>query len=92
MRFICSYPDEGTIGWGVGDPESGESRREVTVNGYTAELYGDERRAMLVWQDEDGTLFYFTSAHVDPDALVEMAASAAPEEFEIPAYTPVWLP
>lgn len=92
VRFICSYPDEGTIGWGVGDPESGESRREVTVNGYTAGLYGDERRAMLVWQDEDGTLFYFTSAHVDPDALVEMAASAAPEEFEIPAYTPVWLP
>lgn len=92
VRFICSYPDEGTIGWGVGDPESGESRREVTVNGYTAELYGDEQSAMLAWQDEDGMLFYFTSAHVDPDALVEMAASAAPEEFEIPAYTPVWLP
>lgn len=92
VRFICSYPDEGTIGWGVGDPESGESRREVTVNGYTAELYGDEYRAMLAWQDEDGMLFYFTSAHVDPDALVEMAASAAPEETELPFYDPTWLP
>lgn len=92
VRFICSYPDEGTIGWGVGDPESGESRREVTVNGYTAELYGDEQSAMLAWQDEDGMLFYFTSAHVDPDALVEMAASAAPEETELPFYDPTWLP
>ena len=92
VRFICSYPDEGTIGWGVGDPESGESRREVTVNGYTAELYGDEQSAMLAWQDEDGMLFYFTSAHVDPDALMEMAASAAPEETELPFYDPTWLP
>ena len=92
VRFICSYPDEGTIGWGVGDPESGESRREVTVNGYTAELYGDEQSAMLAWQDEDGMLFYFTSAHVDPDALMEMAASAAPEKTELPFYDPTWLP
>ena len=37
-------------------------------------------------------LFYFTSAYVDPDMLVEMAASAAPEETEIPFYAPSWLP
>ena len=92
VRFICSYPDEGAIGWGIGNPESGDTRREVTVNGYTAELYGDEQSAMLAWQDEDGMLFYFTSAHVDPDALVEMAASAAPEETELPFYDPTWLP
>lgn len=92
VNFICSYPDDGSIGWGIGNPESGETRREVTVNGYTAELYGDERRAMLAWQDEDGMLFYFTSAYVDPDMLVEMAASAAPEETEIPFYAPSWLP
>lgn len=92
VNFICSYPDDGSIGWGIGNPESGETRREVTVNGYTAELYGDERRAMLAWQNEDGMLFYFTSAYVDPDMLVEMAASAAPEETEIPFYAPSWLP
>ena len=92
VRFICSYPDEGAIGWGVGDPESGKDRREVDVNGYTAELYGDERSAMLAWQDEDGMLFYFTATDVDPDVLVEMASSAAPEETEIPFYAPSWLP
>lgn len=92
VRFICSYPDEGAIGWGIGNPESGDTRREVTVNGYTAELYGDEQSAMLAWQDEDGMLFYFTSAYVAPDTLIEMAASAAPEETEIPFYDPTWLP
>ena len=92
VRFICSYPDEGAIGWGVGDPESGKDRREVNVNGYTAELYGDGHSAMLAWQDEDGMLFYFTSSYVEPDTLVEMAASAAPEETEIPFYDPAWLP
>ena len=92
VNFICSYPDDGSIGWGVGDPESGKDRREVDVNGYTAELYGDERSAMLAWQDEDGMLFYFTATDVDPDVLVEMASSAAPEETEIPFYAPSWLP
>ena len=92
VRFICSYPDEGAIGWGIGNPESGEDRREVSVNGYAAELYGDEHSAMLAWQDEDGMLFYFTSSNVEPDILVEMAASAAPEESEIPFYDPSWLP
>lgn len=92
VSFQCSYPVSGTVGWGTGNPETVEGRREVTINGYTAELYTEEDHTLLTWQDENGVLFYFNAYGVDPDALVEMAVSAQPVETEIPSYMPVWLP
>ena len=92
FSFQCSYPVSGTIGWGSGHPEAGESRREVVINGYTAELYTEGDLTLLTWQDEIGVLFYFDAYGVDPDALVEMASSAQPVETEIPSYMPAWMP
>ena len=88
ISFQCSYPVSGTIGWGAGN----EDHCEVTVNGYTAELYSDEDDLLMVWQDEDGVLFHFTADGVDPETLVDMAASAQPVKTEIPSYIPAWVP
>ena len=94
VSFSCAYPDGGGFGW---SPGSGEIPcRTVTVNGHDAELYthsseyGDS--ALLVWEDQDGVLFWFTGSDVDPDTLVEIASSAAAAEDTVPVYTAGWLP
>ena len=94
--FVCSYPKEGTFGWSAGREEALDTCRTVTVNGYEAELYhyddGEDSSALLVWQNEDGLLFWFAANDVDPDTLVEIASSAAPASDAVPAYEAGWLP
>lgn len=94
ISFSCAYPDGSGFGW---SPGSGEIPcRTVTVNGCEAELYSHSSEygdsALLVWEDPDGLLFWFTASDVDPDTLVEVASSVAPVSQIVADYGADWLP
>lgn len=92
LTFTCSYPSDGSFGWGAGYPEALDTCRTVMVNGYEADLYFYNDRAMLAWEDKDGLLFFFTADEMDPDTLVEVASSVAPASDAVPDYEAGWLP
>ena len=92
LTFTCSYPSDGSFGWGAGYPEALDTCRTVMVNGYEADLYFYNDRAMLAWEDKDGLLFFFTADEMDPDTLVEVASSVAPASDAVPNYEAGWLP
>ena len=94
ISFTCAYPGGGGFGW---SPGSGEFPcRAVTMNGHAAELYTYTSEysdsCLLVWEDQDGVLFWFVGSDVDPDTLVEVASSVAPVSDTTPAYEADWLP
>ena len=65
------------------------------MNGHAAELYTYTSEynasALLVWEDADGVLFWFTGSDVDPDTVVEIASSVTPVSQAVDTYEAVRL-
>lgn len=93
--FACSYPNGGGYGW---SPGSGEiSCAAVTVNGCEAQLYSHSSEyadsTLLVWENPDGVLFWFTGTDVEPETLTAFAAAVvAPTAETAPDCEAGWLP
>lgn len=88
----CAYPDGGSFGASLRQEESVQNVRQVTVQGYSADLYTEENKAYLVWEGEDGILFWLSASGISAEDLVKMAQSMQPDTTELPAYRLSWVP
>ena len=92
VSFICAYPDKASIGSSVGDPQTVQNCRQVTVQGYPADLYVEDDWAYLVWEGPDGILFWFSGTGIGLEDLTKMAESVQPAEKQLPEYQLSWMP
>lgn len=88
----CAYPDGGSFGASLRQEESVQNVRQVTVQGCSADLYTEENKAYLVWEGEDGILFWLSASGISAEDLVKMAQSMQPDTTELPAYRLSWVP
>lgn len=91
MTFWCGYPDGGSFGFSSGE-EMTQSGRQVTVQGYPADLYEKGGQMYLIWENEDGILFWFSATNVSEEDLLKTAESVEPVEGELPEYRMTWAP
>lgn len=69
-----------------------QSGRQVTVQGYPADLYEKGGQMYLIWENEDGILFWFSATNVSEEDLLKTAESVEPVEGELPEYRMTWAP
>ena len=93
VRFVCAYPDKGSIGSSVRDAETIQNCRQVTIQGYPADLYVEEGEwAYLVWEGPDGILFWFSGTGIRVEDLTKMAEGVQPIAEQLPDYQLSWVP
>ena len=92
VRFVCAYPDKGSIGSSVRDAETIQNRRQVTIQGYPADLYVEDEWTYLVWEGPDGILFWFSGTGIRVEDLTKMAEGVQPIAEQLPDYQLSWVP
>ena len=93
VRFLCAYPDKGSIGSSVRYEETIANCRQVTIQGYPADLYVEEGGwTYLVWEGPDGILFWFSGTGISEETLTKMAEGVQPGVKEFPDYQLSWVP
>lgn len=92
VTIKCAYPDGGSFGASLRREESVRDARQVTIQGYPADLYTEGEKAYLVWENKDGILFWFSANGICQEDLIKMAESMQPDATELPAYRLSWIP
>lgn len=92
VSFICAYPDKGSIGSSVGEELTIQNCRQVAIQGYMADLYVEDDRTYLVWEGQDGILFWFSGTGISAEDLTKMAESVQPAAEQLPEYELSWMP
>ena len=92
VHFLCAYPDKGSIGSSVRYEETIANCRQVTIQGYPADLYTEGEWSYLVWEGPDGILFWFSGTGISEEALTKMAEGVQPGAKELPDYYLSWVP
>lgn len=77
IDFTCSYPCSYSMGQGM-SAEAALNSQKVSVNGHQAELYQEGSTCILVWEDDDGVLFWLRGLRVDAETLTDFAGSIRP--------------
>lgn len=98
VSFQCSYPGTGRFSNGsFEDLETVvKNKRQVTVQGYEANLYTERQRhrdcSLLAWENSEGVLFHLTGADVPEDTLLRVAESIQPVPAQTDSWQMRWLP
>ena len=92
VKFICAYPDKGSIGSSVRHPETIQNCKQVTIQGYSADLYAEDGWVYLAWENQDGILFWFSGNGISVEDLIQMAQSVKPDTEKLPEYQLSWMP
>lgn len=50
-----------------------QNRQHVTVQGYSADYYGDQKSSLLVWENKDGVLFWWSASGLSKEELLAIA-------------------
>lgn len=64
----------------------------MTIQGRTADLYTEEERTYLVWEGQDGILFWFSGNKISADDLIKVAESVQPVTGQMPDFQMTWVP
>lgn len=79
IHFQCSYPGKASFSYGsFADLEEAlKTKRQVTVQGCTADLYTEQgrfgQRSLLAWENGEGLLFYLNGDNIAPEKLLQVA-------------------
>lgn len=92
VTFSCAYPDNGSFGSTMRDAKTVQNCRQVTIQGYPADLYVEDDWKYLVWEGQDGILFWFSGSKISEADLLKMAESVQPVTQELPDYQLTWMP
>lgn len=92
LTFCCEYPDGGSVGASVRYEQTVQNCRQVTIQGRTADLYTEEERTYLVWEGQDGILFWFSGNKISADDLIKVAESVQPVTGQMPDFQMTWVP
>ena len=93
VSFICAYPDKASIGSTVRHEQTIQNCQQVAVQGYPADLYTEKDGwTYLVWEGEDGILFWFSGTGISTEDLTRMAESVRPDTEQLPEYRLGWMP
>lgn len=92
VKFSCAYPDNGSFGSTMRDEKTVQNSRQVTVQGYPADLYVEDDWKYLVWEGQDGILFWFSGSGISEADLMKMAESVQPVTQQLPDYQLTWMP
>ena len=85
VSFICAYPDKASIGSTVRHEQTIQNCQQVAVQGYPADLYTEKDGwTYLVWEGEDGILFWFSGTGISTEDLTRMAESVRPDTEQLP--------
>lgn len=94
LDFFCCYPAAGRMygeAFGV-NVDTAALLQESQVQGRAADFYQMEDRAILVWESDDGALFWL-SGNLDRTTMEQVAGSVAEiKAAELPAYKMGWTP
>lgn len=92
VSFICAYPDKCSIGSSVGDEQTIQNCQQVAIQGYLADLYVEDDWTYLVWEGQDGILFWFSGTGISVEDLTKLAESVQPDAGQLPEYELSWMP
>lgn len=93
VSFICAYPDKTSIGADLRFEETIQNCRQITIQGYPADLYVEEEGwTYLVWEGPDGILFFFSGRGISVEDLTKLAESVQPDAGQLPEYELSWMP
>ncbi len=92
LTLRCAYPDGGSFGYTLQEESSIENCQQVTIQGHTADLYTEGKKVLLVWEGQDGILFWFSGTGLSPEEVVEAAKSVEPVSQRLPDYQLTWMP
>lgn len=92
VTFTCAYPDKGSIGSSVGEELTIQNCRQVVIQSYMADLYAEDDQTYLVWEGQNGILFWFSGTGISVDDLTKMAESVQSSAGQLPEYQLSWMP
>ena len=92
ISFRCEYPDGGSVGASVRYEQTVQNCRQVTIQGQTADLYTEGEKTYLVWEGQDGILFWFSGNKVDAEDVIKVAESVQPVTGQMPDLQMTWAP
>lgn len=92
ITLHCANPSTAGFGRHMNSADAIENCQVVTVQGCSADYYEDGSYQLLVWENQDGILFYMSGKDVSKDLLVSVANTVKPVTADLIEYTPGWIP
>lgn len=94
LEFFCCYPAAGRMygeAFGI-NVDTAALLQEAQIRGRSADFYQIEDRAILVWENDDGNLFWL-SGNLDRTTMERVADSVSESKAaELPSYKMGWTP
>lgn len=91
VNVTCAHPS-GRIGTQFREESTIQNVKYVTIQGQPAELYQEENRIVLIWQPNEGLLYWITGLDVTEEQLLQVAESLRPDKEPAKPYTLDWTP
>ncbi len=92
LTLSCGNPSTAGFGRQIDQEGTIENCQAVTVQGYDADYYQDGDHTLLIWENDDGILFFLSGQDVSRDTMMRAAESVALAPADTVRYTPEWLP
>lgn len=92
MDLRCAAPSSASFGYLMSGEAAAQGRQSVTVRGRSADLFQDGDRSLLIWEDQDGVLFFLTAAQVSQEELLTAAEHIEPAPASLLPCEAKWLP
>ncbi len=83
IMFRAALPGEGDCSKTFDSVKTAQSIQQITVQNHPAEYYGNQVSSLLVWENEDGVLFWLSAGNVSKDELQQIAHCVKPENEEM---------
>lgn len=92
--FRTALPTSATYTKAMKSVSMAQNRQQVTVQGYSADYYGDYNTSLLVWENNDGILFWWSASGLSQAELLSIAETirfVEPMETDL-LFTVDWVP
>lgn len=92
ILFDCAYPSTAGFGRQMNSEDAVKNCQKVTVQGCEADYYQDGEHSLLVWENQDGILFFMRGTGVSRKLLTETAEKVELCTADVDEYVMEWLP
>lgn len=88
----CAYPSTAGFGREMNNAAAVENCQTLMIQGNAADYYDDGETKLLVWENQDGILFYMLASNMSKELMVEAAESIEPSSGTVEDYSLGWKP
>lgn len=92
ITFKCAVPSTAGLGRQMSSIDVVINSQKIEVLGESADYYDDGKTKLLVWENEDGILFFVTGKNVEKEVLLNAAKSVKNCTATVPKQSLGWLP